>query len=458
VPVTSDVKISWNGATKARPRRRSCSAPAGRRSWPTSATSSPSATPRRQRRQPLPRHLPAHLPREQRRRAGRHRPPGDRARRRPREGPPPLGALRRDQGPVDAAQPRGDRALEPGRLAAREAAAAAGQRYAHLLENIFPSTPTPGTTSPRRTVPLPRARGLGQRRGPLRPLLRPGRPAPDARRVRRPARAGPDGDLERRGLPRLRRHVPQPAALPRLQHAQARGGRHELAIPREFVLRHDTTIMIFEDEPALRRALRRGAEVPRARPRTRASRRRGLAHEGRRSAAYARRFLRTFGFYECWPSSAHDGWHHIGHRGERCLPRDAMPGAATSNRARCTVRDRWGGITTSRLDGMTAYPIPMALRGRLPRRYRRRAGRRRPLDHIDDDGRPARPLVRRPRRFSQGLRPRPRRRRLDARRPSWVGPAYARVAFTPSNRSTTARRGSKESTEGSKSLTRQGQA
>ena len=59
--------------------------------------------------------------------------------------------------------------------------------------------------------------------GRFDPVLRPRRGTADAGRVRQSARPEPDGHLARRRLPDAGGHVPQPVAVPRLQHAQARG-------------------------------------------------------------------------------------------------------------------------------------------------------------------------------------------------------------------------------------------
>jgi hypothetical protein len=111
------------------------------------------------------------------------------------------------------------------------------------------------------------------------------------------------------------------------------------------------------DEPALRRALRRGAQVPHSRPRTRDRRgRRGLAHEPRersrrptRGATPDLRLLRGLSP----PSWKHGGWCHIDPSGERRLyverhawcgnfQHDAAPSAAPWRRLICTSTKRAG--------------------------------------------------------------------------------------------------------------------
>src|SRR5262249_33954808 len=91
-------------------------------------------------------------------------------------------------------------------------------------ERLPPRRARDGGPRARRRLPVPRPGGVGERRRPLRPVLRARRPAPDPRRAREPERDEHPRGVERRGVPAARRELPDTKPLPELQHAQARGG------------------------------------------------------------------------------------------------------------------------------------------------------------------------------------------------------------------------------------------
>lgn len=117
-------------------------------------------------------------------------------------------------------------------------------------------------------------------------------------------------------------------------------------------------------------------------------RRHGLAWHVRPDGrdAYARRFIRTFGFYdELAAVISPDGWHHVTAAGADAYPeRHAWCG--NFQQGRCTVRDRRGEYHHIKGDGSEAYPA----RWRYAGDYREGVavvqatnGR---LTHIDLDG------------------------------------------------------------------------
>jgi hypothetical protein len=325
--------------------------------------------------------------------------------------------------------PESDRPLERGRRSRPRAAAAERPcRTAStvLLENIFLLDETRlGPTS----RPAGRARSSVRRRGSARRGAST-RAAPPTRSAGRSASsadltAGPHGGLERRRLPRLVADVSEPRALPGLQHAQARGERHEplegaRASP---VIGRITTLL--DDEPLYAERFDEVPSKPSTPPGARAGPRDGAEawHIDERTAARLRRsaYRRTFGFYEgSRPSRRDEGWHHIGPNGAPPT-RAASPGAGTSRAgaARCAIATALSAHRRRRLRratrsaGATPATIAKAMRSCSARTVC--------STHIDrDGGLDPRALVRRPRCVPQGLRARSRRATgLDTRRPGW---------------------------------------
>ncbi|MEZ4462643.1 MAG: glycosyltransferase [bacterium] len=112
VPVTSDVKISWNGATKATRSHHAWHA-LGEGPVQCPRVYQGEGRARGQWRQPLQGDIPIDVPRAQRRGARRYGATCHRTRRGPRKGPPPLGALRRDRGAIHAPRSKFDCSMEP---------------------------------------------------------------------------------------------------------------------------------------------------------------------------------------------------------------------------------------------------------------------------------------------------------------------------------------------------------
>jgi hypothetical protein len=150
----------------------------------------------------------------------------------------------------------------------------------------------------------------------------------------------------------------------------------------------DNTHHIFEDEPLY---AERFDEVlkfhtPGLAPVIRAGEAWHIRANGR--AAYSRRFLRTFGYYELFAAvTAHDGWHHITIEGADLYPeRHAWCGNFQHDR--CPVRSTSGDYHHITGDGHPAY----GERWRYAGDYRdgfavvQRADGR--STHIDDQGRP----------------------------------------------------------------------
>ncbi|WP_230371678.1 methyltransferase [Paludibacterium denitrificans] len=74
------------------------------------------------------------------------------------------------------------------------------------------------------------------------------------------------------------------------------------------------------------------------------------------NAAYSRRFIRTFGFYEGFSTvQARDGWHHIRPDGSDAYP-ERYDWSGNFQGERCTVRLRDGRYRHVRSDGSFAYP------------------------------------------------------------------------------------------------------
>ena len=104
--------------------------------------------------------------------------------------------------------------------------------------------------------------------------------------------------------------------------------------------------------------------------------------------AYARRFLRTFGYYEGLAAvTAHDGWHHIDIEGGDPYP-ERRAWCGNFQHGRCPVRDSAGDYYHITTDGQPAY----RRRWRYAGDYRdgfavvqRPDGR---STHIDPDGSP----------------------------------------------------------------------
>lgn len=73
-------------------------------------------------------------------------------------------------------------------------------------------------------------------------------------------------------------------------------------------------------------------------------------------AAYSRRFIRTFGFYEGFAAvQAQDGWHHIRPDGSDAYP-ERYDWCGNFQGGRCTVRLRDGRYRHVLADGSVAYP------------------------------------------------------------------------------------------------------
>lgn len=150
----------------------------------------------------------------------------------------------------------------------------------------------------------------------------------------------------------------------------------------------DNTHHIFEDEPLY---AERFDEVlkfhpPGLAPVRRAGEAWHIREDGR--AAYARRFLRTFGYYELLAAvAAHDGWHHITIEGADLYPeRHAWCG--NFQHCRCPVRSTAGDYHHITEDGHPAY----GERWRYAGDYRDGFAVVQRADgystHIDDQGRP----------------------------------------------------------------------
>lgn len=73
------------------------------------------------------------------------------------------------------------------------------------------------------------------------------------------------------------------------------------------------------------------------------------------SAAYARRFVRTFGYYEGLAAvAAPDGWHHITTAGDDAYP-ERYPWCGNFQNGRCVVRGAGGAYLHIKDDGGAAY-------------------------------------------------------------------------------------------------------
>lgn len=106
------------------------------------------------------------------------------------------------------------------------------------------------------------------------------------------------------------------------------------------------------------------------------------------SAAYARRFLRTFGFYEELASVASsEGWHHIHPDGSDVYPaRYAWCGNFQGGR--CPVRDHDGGYVHLTMMGAPAYESRWRYAGDFRDGVGVVAGDDGRSTHIDRDGKP----------------------------------------------------------------------
>ena len=126
------------------------------------------------------------------------------------------------------------------------------------------------------------------------------------------------------------------------------------------------------------------------------------------TAAYARRFRRTFGFYEGLAAvSAPDGWRHIRPDGSD-LHATRFAWCGNFQGGRCAVREFGGSYLHLTTEGVPAYGARWRYAGDFRDRLavvqseRRALHAHRPLRQAGPRG-----LVSRPRRVPQGLRPRP---------------------------------------------------
>ena len=192
----------------------------------------------------------------------------------------------------------------------------------------------------RRAVPVPGPGGLGERQGPLRPVLRTGCTNGAASATSETSTTKHHRHLERRSLRRAGAHATATASSALGATCASRRRNHAVSW-HELTVAPSARITCAGGAPAVRGAIRRGADLPRAGTGARSRWPSGLAHRCRRRSRPMRdRFQRTFGFYEDLAAVVgDDGRFHILPSGESAYP-DRYAWCGNFQERRCTVRDR----------------------------------------------------------------------------------------------------------------------